>query len=174
MGRPGSLIEDNVVVLRQGVETIERMGNCLYSNPRPPFMKNGVGSHFRHIIDFYNCFLSSVATGSVNYALRERNHIVEVNGPLAAVEIETIIRALERLSPADCQKQLRVMAEDSSASIGSARWGRSSVTRELQHLLSHTVHHYALIALALRLQGFAPPEEFGVAPSTLAYWKQTA
>ena len=31
-----------------------------------------------------------------------------------------------------------------------------------------------LIALALRLQGFEPSAEFGVAPSTLAYWRQTA
>jgi hypothetical protein len=48
----------------------------------------------------------------------------------------------------------------------------STVARELQFLLSHTVHHYALIALILRLQGFEPGEEFGVAPSTLAHWRR--
>jgi hypothetical protein len=56
----------------------------------------------------------------------------------------------------------------------AACWGRSSAERELQFLLSHTVHHYALIALMLRTQGYEPGAEFGVAPSTLAYWKEAA
>ena len=51
-----------------------------------------------------------------------------------------------------------------------APWADSSVERELQVLLSHTVHHYALIAVALRLHGHPVDEEFGVAPSTLRYW----
>lgn len=166
-----TLIEDNINVLKQGVELIEKIGNCLYSNPKPPFLKNGVGSHFRHCIDFYNSFLSSVETGKINYVLRKRNHLVEANGSLAVLEIETIIEKLRRLSPAVLQKQVQVIAEDSGGALG---WSRSSVMRELQSLLSHTIHHYAVIALALRVQGFAPSEEFGVAPSTLAYWRQTA
>jgi hypothetical protein len=50
-------------------------------------------------------------------------------------------------------------------------WCRSTVARELQFLLSHTIHHYALIALVLRLQGFTTGEEFGVNPSTLRHWR---
>ena len=34
---------------------------------------------------------------------------------------------------------------------------------------AHTVHHYALIAIASRLQGIFPDASFGVAPSTLKY-----
>jgi hypothetical protein len=166
-----TLIEENVNALKQGVELIEEMGNCLYSNPKPPFLNNGVGSHFRHCIDFYNGFLSSVETGRINYVLRKRNRLVEANSSLAVLEIETIIEKLRRLSPAVLRKQVLVIAEDSGGALG---WSQSSVMRELQSLLSHTIHHYAVIALALRVQGFAPPEEFGVAPSTLAYWRQTA
>ncbi|MBP6670575.1 MAG: hypothetical protein KA180_14065, partial [Gemmatimonadales bacterium] len=46
-------------------------------------------------------------------------------------------------------------------------WSDSSVKRELQFLVSHTVHHYALIKELLRREGFDPGAEFGVAPSTL-------
>jgi hypothetical protein len=56
----------------------------------------------------------------------------------------------------------------------SVVWSYSSIGRELQFLLSHTIHHYALIALALRLQGYEPSAEFGVAPSTLQYWRKAA
>jgi hypothetical protein len=169
-----ALIEDNIDVLKQGIDLIESIGVCLYSNPKPPFLKGGVGGHFRHCIDFYNCFLTSVGGGRINYALRKRSRLVETDTSLAVMEIEAIILGLGRLSPDDFQKHVQVIVEDSSAPIDSSGWGRSSVTRELQHLLSHTVHHYAIIALALRLQGFEPSEEFGVAPSTLAYWRQTA
>lgn len=45
----------------------------------------------------------------------------------------------------------------------------SSLPRELQFLLSHTVHHYALIATMNAVAGVETPEDFGVAPSTLVY-----
>ena len=169
-----TIIEDNIDVLRQGIDLIEEMGNCLYANGKPPFLNNGVGSHFRHCIDFYNSLLSSFKTGRINYAIRKRNVLVETDGSLAIFEIESIIKDLRRLSPADLRRQVQVIVEDSLAPVDSSVWGGSTVMRELQSLLSHTTHHYAIIALALRLQGFNPPEEFGVAKSTLSYLRQSA
>jgi hypothetical protein len=67
-----------------------------------------------------------------------------------------------------------VRLEDCEDERSSLTWSQSSVTRELQALLSHTVHHYALIALMLQLNGFEVPEELGVAPSTLRRWRETA
>jgi hypothetical protein len=51
---------------------------------------------------------------------------------------------------------------------GEADWSQSSLKRELQFLVSHTVHHYALIKELLRRTGFDAGTEFGVAPSTIA------
>ena len=48
--------------------------------------------------------------------------------------------------------------------------------RELQFLVSHTIHHYALIGVLLAAEGFDVSlefPEFGVAPSTLTHWKET-
>jgi hypothetical protein len=53
-------------------------------------------------------------------------------------------------------------------------WTHSSARRELQFLLSHTVHHYALIAMICRQYGVGVEEDFGVAPSTLKYRRQMA
>jgi hypothetical protein len=47
------------------------------------------------------------------------------------------------------------------------------MARELGMLLSHTVHHYALIAMLLRARGIEPPADFGVAPSTRAHWLES-
>ncbi|MGH9328927.1 MAG: hypothetical protein ACRD09_00665, partial [Vicinamibacterales bacterium] len=44
----------------------------------------------------------------------------------------------------------------------------STVKRELAFLLSHTVHHNAIIALLLEQAGIAAPHRFGVAASSPA------
>ena len=48
-------------------------------------------------------------------------------------------------------------------------WSQSSAPRELQFLISHTVHHFALIKVALRDGPRSVGDDFGVAPSTLSY-----
>ena len=50
-----------------------------------------------------------------------------------------------------------------------AVWTESTPERDLQYLQAHTIHHYALIAMILRLQGREPGKGFGVAPSTLTF-----
>jgi len=174
MRRRHPLIEENVGILRQGVALIEQINDAVYANPKPPLMESGVGGHIRHCIDFYKRFLASFQTGRVNYALRQRNPLVETNRRLAIAEIEGIIESLSRLSSNDLQSVVQVIAEDVPGPLDAAVSSRSSVGRELQALLGHTIHHYAMVALALRLQGVAPSAEFGVAPSTLAYWRRTA
>lgn len=109
----------------------------------------GVGSHFRHCIDFYRSFLTAVGTGRINFDDRVRDERVESSRLFATTRLQAMIKGLQSLSGADHQREAQVILEGSS-------WSRSSVKRELQFLLSHTIHHYALIALALRLQGFDP------------------
>jgi hypothetical protein len=92
----------------------------------------------------------------------------------AAAKLKLIIESLDRLSGVNDPKEIEVKLEGSSNDEGVSDWSRSSLLRELQFLLSHTVHHYSLIALALRVQGFEPGVGFGVAPSTLNHWRKTA
>jgi len=43
----------------------------------------------------------------------------------------------------------------------------SNLTRELMFLVSHTVHHYAIISILVKLDGGVVPEGFGFSPATL-------
>jgi hypothetical protein len=81
---------------------------------------------------------------------------------------------LKELSWLDSEMPLKVRLEEGGEQPDPSSWSCSSVRRELQSLVSHTVHHYALIALMLQLNGVEPTEEFGVAPSTLKQWRATA
>ena len=49
------------------------------------------------------------------------------------------------------------------------QWAPSTIVRELQFLLSHTVHHFALISTMNSINNVATPENFGIAPSTLVH-----
>jgi len=45
----------------------------------------------------------------------------------------------------------------------------TSLDRELAFVLSHTIHHNALVAVMAKLLGVPVPQDFGFAPSTLAH-----
>jgi uncharacterized damage-inducible protein DinB len=46
---------------------------------------------------------------------------------------------------------------------------QTSLWRELTFVLSHTIHHNAVIAAMARTLGAVVPEAFGYAPATLSY-----
>ena len=49
---------------------------------------------------------------------------------------------------------------------GETVTGWSTLARELAFVVSHTIHHQAIIAVLLALHGHAVPERFGHSPST--------
>jgi hypothetical protein len=53
-------------------------------------------------------------------------------------------------------------------------WLTSSVAREMEFVLSHMIHHHALIAEKLVGQGIILDRAFGVAPSTKSYRNKLA
>jgi len=71
--------------------------------------------------------------------LRARSELVESDPELAAFELQAIIDGLRRFSFADGHAELLVVLEDSTRSDEHSYWSRSSIARELQSLLSHTV-----------------------------------
>lgn len=125
-----------------------------------------IGAHIRHDLNFVECFLKGIETGVVDYANRERDPRIETDRSFAASRIDAVIDQLAALD-ADPRTALFVASE-----IESTMLHRSTVSRELEFVLSHTIHHHALIKLKLRDAKTAPAPEFGVAPSTLEYWRQ--
>lgn len=162
-----------VRALEQGLALLERLDDRLYAGTGGLPVQSGVGSHLRHSLDFYQSFVAGVRTGRVDYNRRERDTLVASDRAYAAAKIEIIIEELYRIADLRADTPLSVSPEDADE-CGADVWCASTVARELQFLMSHTVHHYALVALVLRLRGFEPGDEFGVAPSTLAHWRREA
>jgi hypothetical protein len=160
-------VDGNCVVLEQAIALLLRMDDATYAEGGAAPGVSPVGVHFRHILDHYRALLTGLATGDIDYDARDRNVPVERDRALALAAAEGYRRDLGRLPAELAGRPLRVHLRSMADHDGSD-WSGSTVKRELQFLVSHTVHHYALIKDLLRRAGFDPGQGFGVAPSTLA------
>ncbi len=165
-----SLIRDNCDFLKQGINLLEKHSAESYVGTDCRTFGSGIGSHMRHVLDHYASFLSGLKTGVVNYDARARDTQVE-NDRASGIERAKLLLSGLKESKVDLNRKVRVIVSASTQDDDAE--SESTVGRELQFLASHTVHHYALIAIASRMQGIDPPDTFGIAPSTLKYM-QTA
>jgi hypothetical protein len=153
--------------LEQGIALLDRLSSADYTTPTRPGWAP-VGSQFRHILDHYRCFLLGRQQGRINYDARPRDPRIETDPVEAAQVARAIAEALGEIHVEDGDRPVMVQM-DCGGNDGVPDWRPSTLGRELQFLVSHTVHHYALIKLLLEDRGLATSEEFGTAPSTLAY-----
>jgi hypothetical protein len=159
------LIELNVAWLRQVFALVERLDDEIFDTTPEDLAPHRVGSHLRHVLEFYECFLDGLDSGRVDYDSRKRNEAIERYRHSALAGIRLIIRRLQSVSELWTGTVLAVRMEDAEADV----WLASSIGRELQALSSHTIHHFALIAVTLRLHGIQVDPDFGMSPSTLRY-----
>lgn len=121
---------------------------------------SSVGQHTRHIVEFYECLLTSLETGTVNYDARQRKLQIEeeVDFTLNIVEL-----LLESFIAAASNK--KVYLEVGNSLIDS------SMERELFYLSEHTIHHLAIIRIGLQeeLPNIKFCSNLGIAPSTIKH-----
>jgi uncharacterized damage-inducible protein DinB len=154
-------IRDNVAALRQGAELLGGLSAERYARRTAACFNSSAGGHVRHVIEHYLSFLQGAETGEIDYEARPRDALVETDPAYARAQMESIG---ERLAALTEDRELKVRAE-----CAPEHWGTSSLLRELEFLLSHTIHHYALIGVICQLGGQVLPKDFGMAPSTLRY-----
>ena len=171
MNAQDGLIAENLAALQQAVDLIEQITDDQYTSNDHPIFSSGVGKHIRHILDFYAAFLGA-EDDRVNYDARGRSTDVESSREAAVVRIRETMGALRRVGHPDTP--LVSKNDDCGERDPAVEYSPSSIGRELQFLASHTVHHYAIVAMIMHSLGVEIPIDFGVAPSTLAYWRRQA
>lgn len=140
----------------------------LYQAPMDLLSGSTIGQHTRHIIEFYNCLLDQFNIGDlpvINYAMRQRDYRIESEPDHALMLVNSICERLEIL---DANKKcLLDCTEHGQENLLIA----STIGRELIYNIEHTIHHLAIVKIALKAS--APsidlPEHFGVAPSTIRH-----
>jgi hypothetical protein len=169
IGNLGNPLTKNVgEIFLQGLELIEKMDEASFTAGGC----SSIGTHFRHCLDFASNFLQGLKIGKIDYIQRERNTVIETNRDEAILHLAFIIRELQAVKISDLEKTVMVKLDEISSLMSRPEWAWSSGLRELEFVQSHTIHHFALIAYKLQTLGIEVEEGFGVAPSTLKYWKE--
>ena len=126
----------------------------------------GIGPQLRHCADFYRALLDGLDSGRIDYDARKRDRLFELSRAYAARELEGLAERLRALDRESRDRALLVRSEAAVLPAGADPWTASSLRRELLVLVSHTVHHHALVRERLLARGCDPGRGFGLAPST--------
>ncbi|ADE54944.1 hypothetical protein [Coraliomargarita akajimensis] len=165
-----NLIDALILTLEQEISLLEQLNDQEYSAPGEGHYKSSIGMHLRHNLDHFVALFDGLESGRIDYESRQRNELLQESTDFASDTIHGFITKLNALRHTD-DRTLQVREEDGRP-LDSCNWLQSTLSRELQFLMGHTVHHHAIIALMLNAQKL--PAGFGVAPSTQRHEERTA
>ena len=164
---PNTFLKANLSYLAQATSLIEGLNDVCYAKKIENFHGACVGAHIRHCLDHYDSFLNGLSTGEIDYDARPRNAATEINTQTALKRLNTLQTGLKDVHLDSLKGELLVKMD--CGVEATEPWVPSSISRELQFLVSHTVHHFAIVAAMLKSMGHSMPSDFGVAPSTIAH-----
>ena len=163
------LAEECAALLEEAVVLLERIPDPVFQNGREP-SAGGVGNQLRHCLDCFACLAKGLDSGRIDYDRRDRDTRVEEERRFAVRQLRATARGL-RDEVARAQERDLVVRMDEPGRGPAEGWHRSSLARELRFLATHTIHHFALIALLLERRGIEVDPAFGLAPAT-AHFQQ--
>ena len=149
--------------LEMGIDLIEQLDNPTYSDSIDG--RGSIGAHIRHNINFVDMLIDAAISGSADYANRTRDLRIETDRSAASAKLRSLIDALTKV-PMNVAELIAVISE-----LDPTIEQLSTLGRELEFAISHTIHHYALIRQRLENSGVTCDPRFGIAPSTLEYWR---
>lgn len=101
---------------------------------------SSIGSHIRHILDFYHCILNRDFKNRIDLTARCRNKDIESCSNLATDYLDRIIEALKS-SKYELDEQV-IVTDDLGLGKIEMPYTLAAV---LSQAHSHTIHHYAII-----------------------------
>ena len=153
----GRLLDELATVLRH-------VSPAAYTAKSFPRVSGSIGQHVRHILDHVAGLCAAARSGVLSYDWRERGTEVEADVRAALRMIRHLQGTLTQFDGCDENAPITLT---SVVAYGTAPVAaRTTLAREILFVISHTVHHQALIAVLLSAAGRSVPDAFGLAPST--------
>lgn len=138
-----------------------------YTRPSQLLSGATIGQHVRHSLEFFLCLIEGSAAGVVNYDKRRRDRMIEEDQDFG----RKVLRAISDYVKSNLTNSTLKLEVDFGSEEGESALIPSNYFRELTYNIEHTIHHMALIRVAVK--EFCPylelPEDFGVARSTIRY-----
>ena len=124
-----------------------------------------IGGHTRHVIELLQCAVEGYTTGTVDYVNRKRDLNLENDQAFAH---QSLLHLCECINQADQPLKLVTENESSNEEVFTTYY------REVVYNTEHTIHHLALIKVALiEMKLNIVDADFGMAYSTIAYKNKT-
>ena len=123
-----------------------------------------IGAHVRHCLDHAWALERGIAIGEICYDRRERDTVVERDPELAVSRLRRARVRLGGISDELLDRPLTLVAQ--THADGRSIRVRTTAGRELAFVISHTIHHSAVIAILLEQADEIVPLRFGLAPTT--------
>jgi hypothetical protein len=157
------IVDASVITISKSKSILSGLTNDQLTNTNVPPYHSCIGSHIRHILDFYQCIFKGIESRQVDLTDRERDLRTEQDCDFALKNIENVLEGLRSFENSDPEIKLKV--------IDDLGLGTIEIEYTLGALLaqanSHTIHHYAIISYILdRMHIVIKDETFGYNPTT--------
>ncbi len=152
--------------IEQNIALLNQINDEVLTTHYKVLGQSTIGQHLRHIIEFYNCLLDGYTSKTINYDNRKRELAIENNTIIAIQKLKHIVLNLDKPDSTLNLMQPCVLGEQIIT---------TTYYRELLHNLEHSIHHQAIIKIALlNNTSIILPLHFGVAPSTIEHQTKCA
>lgn len=157
------IIQSSIHTLKKSRSLLSNITNDILSDHSVPPYHSCVGSHIRHITDFYGCIINGLSSRSVDLTARKRDQRMHCDCNYAIGQIDAVLEALRNIDEDTIDGMISVTDD-----LGL---GKVEISYTLEALLaqanSHAIHHYAIINYMLDRLGVAIEDDtFGYNPTT--------
>lgn len=155
--------------LEQISDLIERLSDAQYVDRFQELGSGSIGAHVRHTLDHLTALLYHRPPEPLDYDRRERGTAVESDRAVALRLLSDYAVCLTTSAPIDPDEsiQVRMLIAPHLPEVLVP----STTGREFTFVLSHTIHHQAMLGVAARLLEVSLPNGFGYAPATIRSWE---
>jgi hypothetical protein len=153
-------------VLSQLAEILSLLTDNEYKQKSVLLNGSSIGGHTRHVIELFQCLINGYENATINYEERKRDIEIETNKNFACNLLSSIGSAIELPNKTLYLQGFYNETADDECAVDTNYY------RELIYNLEHTIHHMALIRVAVNeVSSIKLPENFGVAAATVKYKK---
>ncbi|MGB5419462.1 hypothetical protein [Algibacter sp.] len=156
------IIQSSLKTLQKSQVLLNQLSNIQLCDASVPPYHSSIGTHLRHILDFYDCIFNLDADNRIDLTARSRNKAIESDCGCAQDYLNVIIEKLNSAS---------FSMNDSVLVIDDLGLGKIQIPYTYGALFaqanSHTIHHYAIINYIFDSLGIViNDDEFGYNPTT--------
>ena len=157
------ITQSSIHTLSKSKTLVSSISDENLSNHSVPPYYSCIGSHLRHILDFYDCILEGLESEKIDLTNRKRDERMHSDTNYAISNVDRVIKRLSKIDNYFLSK-FYVVCDD----LGM---GKVEITYTLGAILaqanSHAIHHYAIINYILDSLGITIDDEtFGYNPTT--------